>query len=88
MTAPSPMQPAKQEPTFFTGTGFAVEDILLGLNVLTAKARNLKQANDTGSSVQQKLAAEEVSKIAGQIKAMADTISRVTITYLNRRARL
>lgn len=81
-------QPApEQEPDFYTGTSFAVEEILLGMNVLQAKVRNLKQGNDTGSAVQQKLAAEDVSKIAGQIKMMADTVARVTISHLNRRPR-
>jgi hypothetical protein len=80
--APEPMQP-----TFFTGTRFAVDEIELGLRVLTAKARDLKQGNDVGSAAQQKLAAEQISKISGQIKALADTLVRVSISHINRRPR-
>ncbi|MDB5584845.1 MAG: hypothetical protein JWR80_10021 [Bradyrhizobium sp.] len=88
MTALPAQQPApEQEPDFYTGTSFAVEEIVLGLSVLQAKVRALKQGNTSGSAVQQKLQSEEVSKIAGQIKMMADTITRVTIGHLNRKPR-
>jgi hypothetical protein len=86
MNAPKQQQ-AEQSPDFFTGTSFAVDEILLGMSVLQAKVRNLKQGNDTGSAVQQKLAAEDISKVAGQIQSLADVITRVTITHLNRRPR-
>ncbi|MCS3690906.1 hypothetical protein ABIF26_006409 [Bradyrhizobium elkanii] len=76
-----------QEPNFYTGTSFAVSEIVLCAADMQAKIINLAQGNKTGSAVQQKLAAEDISKIAGQIKAMADTISRVTIAHLNRRPR-
>lgn len=85
MNAPAP-QP-EQEPDFFTGTSFAVDEILLGMSVLQTKVRNLKQANDSGSAVGQKLASEEVSKIAGQITMMADVITRVSLSHINRRPR-
>jgi predicted nucleic acid-binding protein len=88
MNAPAAQtSPADDAPDFFTGTSFAVEEILLGMNVLQAKVRNLKQGNDTGSAVQQKLAAEEAAKIAGQIQSLADVIVRVTISHLNRKPR-
>ena len=74
-------------PTFFTGTRFAVDEIELGLKVLNAKARDLKSGNDIGSAVQQKLAAEAISKIAGQLQALADTLTRVSIAHINRRPR-
>jgi hypothetical protein len=85
MSAPA----AKQEPdpNFYTGTGFAVTEILLSMNDLQAKLANLRQGNKTGSAVQQKLAAEDISRVAGQIKTMADTIARVTISHLARRPR-
>lgn len=72
---------------FYRGTGFAVGEIELGLRVLTAKIRDLKQGNEQGSAVQQKLAAEKISEVSGQIKALADTLVRVTISHLNRRPR-
>lgn len=83
MNAPA----VKQQPTFFTGTSFAVAEIELGLKVLAAKARDLKNGNETGSAVQQKLASEAISKLAGQIQALADTLTRVSIAHINRRPR-
>jgi hypothetical protein len=80
-------KPAEQE-SFYTGTGFAVTEILLSMNELQAKLANLRQGNSPGSAVQQKLAAEAISRVAGQIKTMADTIARVTIAHLNRKPRV
>jgi hypothetical protein len=84
MNAPAAKQ---QEPTFFTGTSFAVGEIELGLRVLAAKTRDLKRGNETGSAVDQKLAAEAISKLAGQIAVLADTLVRVSCAHLNRRPR-
>lgn len=74
-------------PDFFLGTSFAVDEILLGLNVLTAKAKALKEGNEHKAAVTQKLQAEAVSKIAGQIQLLADMLARVTIAHVNRRPR-
>lgn len=87
MSVTSPQPDEGQEPSFYHGTSFAVNEIILGMNVLTRKVRDLKSGNEAGSAVQQKLSSEEVSKIAGQIKMMADTITRVTVGHLNRRPR-
>lgn len=77
----------EQEPDVFLGTGFLVEEIVLGLNILNRKVRDLQQGNGAQSAVQQKLMAEDVAKVAGQIKNMADTVARVTIAHINRRPR-
>lgn len=74
-------------PPFFTGTGFLVGEIELGVSVLGAKVRALQEGNRHCAAVTQKLSAEEISKIAGQIKMMADTLSRVTIQHINRKPR-
>ena len=87
MTAPA-KQTAAQEPSFYTGTSFAVTEIELSLQQLTDKVRSLKQGNTAGSAVQQKLAAEDISKIAAQIKSMADVITRTTLNHINRRPRV
>jgi hypothetical protein len=86
MNAPA-TKTVEQERGFYAGTGFAVTEILLSMNDLQREVRRLKQGNVSGSAVQQKLAAEDISRIAGQIKTMADTIARVTIAHLNRRPR-
>ena len=88
MTQAAQQQDAEQEPNFYQGTSFLVDEILLGMNVLTAKVRNLKQGNTSGSAVQQKLAAEDIAKISGQIQSMAQTIARVTISHINRKPRV
>ncbi len=81
-------QQPEQEPSIFRGTGFACTEIVLSLQELTAIVGNLRKANSSGSAVDQKLAAEAVSRHARQIQTMADTISRVTVNHLNRSARV
>lgn len=80
-------QPAAQEPDFFTGTSFAVNEIELGLKVLAAKVRDLKRGNETGRAVDQKLASEAIAKTAGQIQVLGDLLARVSISHINRRPR-
>jgi hypothetical protein len=74
-------------PDFFLGTSFAVDEILLGMNVLTAKVKALKEGNTNKASVTQKLQAESVAKTAGQIQLLADMLARVTIAHINRKPR-
>lgn len=64
-----------------------MSEVELSLQQLVDKVRSLKQGNTTGSAVQQKLASEDISKIASQIKAMADVITRTTLGHINRRPR-
>ncbi len=79
--------PAEQQPDFYTGARIFVADLDLGQRVLAAKVRALKQGNASGSAVQQKLAAEQISKVAGELQNIADALSRMTVSHLNRRAR-
>ena len=74
-----------QEPSLFVGTGFEVEETLIGLNVLTAKVRQLKHSQDTKNLAALKLDAEAVAKVAGQIKLLNDHLAGVCCRHLNRR---
>ena len=75
------------QPSFFTGSSFAVSEIVIGMSVLSRKVRDLKEANDKGRAVDQKLMAEQISKLAGQIQVLADVITRVTCSHLARKPR-
>ncbi|MGM4891226.1 hypothetical protein [Tardiphaga sp. 839_C3_N1_4] len=88
MNKHQPIPKTEAEPNFFHGTSFAVEEIALGLNVLTVKVRNLREGSRNRSAVTQKLAAEDCSKIAGQIKIMSDLLVRVTLEHINRKPRV
>lgn len=79
--------PTDEAPDFFTGTSFSVEETLLGLNVLTAKVRALKHSHTTKNCSAMKLGAEDVAKVAGQIKALSDHLAGVCIRHINRRPR-
>ena len=88
MSATAPKPADEQEPDFFTGTSFSVEETLLGLNVLTAKVRGLKHSHATRNAAAMKLGAEDVAKIAGQIKLLSDHLAGVCVRHLNRRPRV
>ena len=78
----------EQEPDVFFGTSFIVGELELGLAVLSRKVRDLKSGNERGSAVDQKLAAEQLAKTAGQMQCLADVVTRITLNYINRKPRV
>jgi len=75
------------EVSVFTGLTFSVDETLLGLNVLTAKVRQLKHSHETKNLPALKLDAEAVAKVAGQIKLLNDHLAGVCCRHINRRPR-
>jgi hypothetical protein len=75
------------DPDHFSNTGWMISEIVLAHQILNRKIAALRGANQGKSSVSQKLAAEEVSKIAEQLKVCADIIVRKTTEHLNRKSR-
>lgn len=78
----------EQEPDIYYGTSFIVDEIELGLAVLSRKVRDLKSGNQRGSAIDQKLASEQLAKTAGQMKCLADVVTRVTLNHINRKPRV
>ena len=74
------------DPDFYSNTGWMISEIVLAHQILARKIKDLRAANDAKAGVNQKLAAEEVSRLAEQLKACADIIVRKTAEHLNRRA--
>jgi hypothetical protein len=74
------------EPDFFDNSNWMIGEIVLAHQILNRKIASLRGANQGKSSVSQKLAAEEVSKIAEQLKVCADIIVRKSAEHLNRRS--
>lgn len=79
--------PEDQAPDLFTGTHFSVEETILGLNVLTAKVRQLKHSHETKNAAAMKLDAEGIAKVAGQIQALSSHLAGVCIRHINRKPR-
>ena len=71
---------------FFTGTSFAVDEIVLGLNVLHAKVKHLKSHHAAKSTIAMKLASEDVAKISHQIEMLAHVLTDTSLRHINRRA--
>lgn len=87
MSTPAIKQ-TEQEPDIYGGCGFVIEELELGINVMSRKIRDLKSANQRGSAIDQKLASEQLAKTAGQMKCLADVVTRVTLNFINRRPRV
>jgi hypothetical protein len=77
----------EQAPGFYENQRWMVGEIVLAHQILARKINNLRAANEAQSAVSQKLHAEEVAKMAGQLKVCADIIVRTSAEYLNRRPR-
>lgn len=76
----------QSDPDFFSNTNWMIGEIVLAHQLLNTRIATLRGANHGKSSVCQKLAAEEVSKIAEQLKVCADIVVRKTAEHLNRRS--
>lgn len=78
----------EQTPDFYDNQRWMVGEIVLAQQILARKINNLRASNEARSAVSQKLQAEEVAKIAEQIKVCADIIARTSAEYLNRKPRV
>lgn len=74
-------------PDFFTGTRFEVDEIVLGMNVLNVKTRDLKGSSTHRQAVSLKLAADDIAKVAGQIQILAAHLATKCAQHVNRKAR-
>jgi hypothetical protein len=75
------------EVDFFCGTSFAVGELVLSYRDLEHAIRDLSNGNTKGSAVQQKLAAERITKITSQMNTLSSTLVRVSVNHLNRKPR-
>jgi hypothetical protein len=76
-----------REVDFYTGTSFAVGELALSYRQLDSAIRDLANGNARGIAVDQKLAAERIQKITGQMNILSSTLVRVSVNHLNRRPR-
>jgi hypothetical protein len=86
MSTPAIKQ-TEREPDWFVNQNYMIGEIALAHQILKRKIDNLRTENQARSAVSQKLAAEEVSRLADQLKVCADIIVRTSAEYLNRRPR-
>jgi hypothetical protein len=87
MTSAAAKQPAAEHPDFYDNQKWMVGEIVLAHQILDRKINALRSQNQEQSAVGQKLAAEEVSRLAEQLKVCADIIVRKSTEHLNRRSR-
>ncbi len=73
-------------PSLYQGIALEVEELILSLNVLTRKVRDIKGSFDHRQSVSLKIAADDVSLVAGQMNIIASHLSSVVARYVNRKA--
>lgn len=73
---------------FYEGTRYTVDEIILGMNVATAKVRDLKGSHDARTAVALKIAADDLAKVASQISTLATHLAKVTTEHVNRRPRV
>lgn len=83
--AQKPVNPP--EPDFYAAQSWMVGEVILAEQILRRRINDLRNRNQERSAVAQKLAAEEVAKIAGQLKTCADIIARQSAEFLNRKPR-
>jgi hypothetical protein len=84
---PAEAEASGSETDWFKVQGWMVGEIILAHQILGRKINNLRTQNQGHSAVAQKLAAEEVGRLAGQLKTCADIVARQSAEYLKRKPR-
>lgn len=80
-------QTEAQEPDFYQNQSWMVGEIVLAHQILGRKIKDLRNQNQAKTAVGQKMAAEEVARVAEQLKVCADIIARKSTEFANRRPR-
>lgn len=86
--ATAPEAEEQDGPSLFNGVGLEVEEIILGLNVLTTKVRSLKSAFDLHESASLKAASEDICTVSSQVSILAGHLAGVVGKHLNRKPRV
>jgi hypothetical protein len=73
---------------FFVGTTFSVREIERAHKELGKHIRDLGDCHEGKRAVSMKCTADDVAKVAGQIKTLASHLSGVTETHVNRQAKV
>ncbi len=81
-------QISEQETGFNSHTGWMVGEIVLVHQVLGQKIKDLRTQNEAKSPIGQKLAAEEIVRIAKQIQNCAAVVVAKTTEHVNRKPRV
>lgn len=79
--------PTRDGPELFTGLRFELEEILLGMNVLNAKARDLSGCFDMRQEVSAKVTADDICKVASQVSILAGHMASKIAEHVNRKPR-
>lgn len=87
MTNPAIKQD-EQEPDIHSNLLWMVNEIVLAQQILGRRINDLRSRNQERTLVGTKLAAEQVSRIAEQLKACSDIIVRKSAEHLNRKPRV
>ncbi len=87
----APLAPEAEEqdgPSLFNGIGLEVEEIILGLNVLTTKVRDLKGSFDMRQPISLKHAADDICTVGSQVSILAGHLSSVVARHVNRHSKI
>lgn len=80
--------PEKEDPDFYSNSKWMIGEIVLAYAIIGRKIDALKIENAEKSVVGQKLMAEEIATLAGQLKVCADIIVRKSAEHAARRPRV
>lgn len=74
-------------PELFTGLRFELEEIIMGMNVLNAKVRDLNGCFEHRQQVSAKVAADDIAKVASQVSILAGHMACMIAAHVNRKPR-
>jgi hypothetical protein len=77
----------KDGPELYTGLRLEMDEIALGMNVLTRHARDLRDCFDAKQTVSLVVQAAALSTVANQLSILSAHMAKIAGQHVNRRAR-
>lgn len=75
-------------PALFTGLSFELDEIVMGMNVLNAKVRDLNGCFEHKQEVSAKVAADDIAKVSSQVSILAAHMASKIAEHVNRKPRV
>lgn len=86
--APAPAEAEQQDgPSLYVGLAYEVDELVMGLNTLTTKVRDLQGCMAHRQPVAMKVALDDIARLSGQIQILAKHGASVVERHVNRRPR-
>jgi hypothetical protein len=88
ISIPEDHAPTAEPQNVFYGVSFSIDQIVILINGLVEKGRDLKGSLDQHEPVRMKIAASDIATLAGQAASLSRHLAHIMTVHINRSARI